>query len=519
MRSSPGATVGGLVATNAAVRPDDVAIVTDLETISFGQLAERGRSIASRLLALGLQRQDRVAILAQNCAGFCELYAACELGALIAVTINYRNTVHEMAHVIRDSGAAALFFAPEFAGMAAVLQAELTAPAVCIEIDADNPDWAVAVATLDELDDNAPTGDDVAYLIYTSGTTGKPKGCMIGQHAEAAKAQITAGDTRMSAADRILLSMPLFHIGAKAMLNAIHWVGGAAYIHAQFRPENVLAAIERDRITMLHLAPTMVATLLEHPGISDYNLSSLRAIVYSASAMPLAILRRGIALFGPIFYQIYGLTEGIGTFLAPEHHVVQGSEAQLKRLRSIGLPSPGVELRIGDHRGDAVPDGEAGEILLLTPTATLGYWNNSGATVATLRNGWLRTGDIGYRDRDGFIYLIDRAKDMIVSGGENIYSREVEDALYQHPAVLEAAVIGVPDLKWGEAVRAVIVPRPDKARPSSEELTAHVRALIASYKKPRDFVFIDALPKTANGKIDKQAIRVAFGTEAEGIPA
>lgn len=509
-------TLGSIAEANAAVRPDNLALVADERTVNFAALAERGRAIAGGLAALGMQRQDRVAILAQNCAEFCEVYVACELSGFIAVPLNYRLTEREIARVLEDSGARVLIFETAYAQIVESLRGHLEEPAACVAIGNPRPDWAIPFAGLDAPFDGRFADDDIAFLIYTSGTTGRPKGCMIGQHPEAEKARITAADTRMCAADRILLTMPLFHIGAKAMLNAIHWAGGTAYLHREFRPEALLGAVERHRITMLHLAPTMVAALLDHPAVDRHDLSSLRAVVYSASAMPLPVLRRGIALLGPIFYQIYGLTEGIGTVLTPEHHVTDGTDQELQRLRSVGVPSPGVQLRIGDELGETLPKGEPGEIMLRTPAAALGYWNDSNTTVAAFRDGWLRTGDIGYRDTDGFIYLVDRKKDMIVSGGENIYSREVEDALYQHPAVQEAAVIGVPDDKWGEAVCAVVVVRPQMAAPTPEILIAHVRSLIASYKKPREIHFIDALPKTANGKVDKQAIRAAYAKGAIG---
>lgn len=502
-------TLGWMVYGNALARPDAPALITSGGRLSFAEMASRADTIAAGLYDMGLRHQDRVAILAQNSLEFCELYAGCERGGFILATVNFRLAAPEIAHVINDSAARVLVFDAHYAPTIAALRNDLPVVEHFVAIG-NGPNWA---RRFEELRSDAPapacTASDIGFIIYTSGTTGKPKGCMIGQREEVEKARITSADVRISAMDRILLTMPLFHIGAKAMLNAQHWMGGCAYLHRDFDPVSVLEAVERDRITILHLAPTMVQMLLEVSNIEDYDLSSLRAIVYSASAMPFAVLQKGISLFGSIFYQIYGLTEGIGTILSPEDHIIDGNELQTKRLRSIGLPSPGVRLKIGTIDQEE-PIGVPGEILMSTPAVARGYWNNSAASIELLRGGWMHTGDVGYRDTDGYIYLVDRKKDMIVSGGENIYSREVEEALYLHEAVREAAVIGVPDAKWGEAVRAVIALRPGQDVDGAT-LIAHVRTLIASYKKPRDVVFVEALPKTANGKIDKQSLRRLHG--------
>ncbi|MBB4155089.1 acyl-CoA synthetase (AMP-forming)/AMP-acid ligase II [Sphingomonas jinjuensis] len=506
----PELTLGGMIEANALARPEATALVAAGETMTFAALAARARSLAAAFAALGLRHQDRVAVLGRNSLGYCEVYAACERGGFIIATVNFRGTAQEVLHVLRDSDARLVIFDREYADLIRDLRTQLASDVRYVVIGPAIDD----AVSLDDLASPEPAPifytDDLVYIIYTSGTTGVPKGCLIGQRGEVEKARITAGDVRMSSADRILLTMPLFHIGARAMLNAQHWAGGTVIVHRDFSAAEVLSAVERERVTILHLAPTMVQMLLEEDGGHAHDLSSLRAIVYSASAMPPTVLAAAIQRFGPIFYQIYGLTEGIGTILSPEHHVVGGDERQTKRLKSIGVPSASVTVRIADDQGAPLPDGEPGEMLLRTPTAMRGYWNQSAATIDTLRDGWLRTGDLGYRDSDGFLYLVDRKKDMVVSGGENIYSREVENALTEHPAVKEAAVIGVPDPKWGEAVRAVVVLREGNTV-TAEDLIGHVRARIASYKKPRDVVFIDVLPKMANGKIDKKTIRAVYG--------
>jgi acyl-CoA synthetase (AMP-forming)/AMP-acid ligase II len=263
------------------------------------------------------------------------------------------------------------------------------------------------------------------------------------------------------------------------------------------------------RITIGHMAPTMVQTFLNTPGVAEADLSALRTILYSGAPMPLPLLRRGLALLGPIFRQSYGQTEGSATALLPSEHDISGDPVGLRRLSSVGRPLAGVELRIAGEDDEALPTGTPGEVLLRTPSAMVGYWNNSVATIETLRGGWLHTGDIGKVDEDGFLTLVDRKKDVIISGGENIYSREVEDALGSHPDVAAVAVIGVPDPYWGETVCAVVVPTP-AATPTLDSLEAHSRTRIASYKRLRRLEIVADLPYLATGKVDKKALRARY---------
>jgi acyl-CoA synthetase (AMP-forming)/AMP-acid ligase II len=329
---------------------------------------------------------------------------------------------------------------------------------------------------------------------------------MLGHEAKVRSAQAINALMSSGSEDRILLMMPMFHVGAKDMQMGQQWRGGAVYLHREFDPELILQTIQDERITITHMAPTMIQMLLDHPRIKEFDLSSLRMIVYSAAAMPIALLRRGLNILGPVFLQMYGQTEGAGTILPLEAHRPDGDERDLRRLQSIGVPFPGVQVRIVDELDADLPVGEAGEILLGGPVVMQGYWNNSSASIETLRGGWLHTGDVGKLDEDGYLYLVDRKKDMIVSGGENIYSREVEEALYQHEAVANAAVIGVADEKWGEAVRAVVELR-SGASATDKEIIAHCKTLIAGYKCPKSVVFTDDLPKLPSGKINKIEIR------------
>jgi acyl-CoA synthetase (AMP-forming)/AMP-acid ligase II len=286
-----------------------------------------------------------------------------------------------------------------------------------------------------------------------------------------------------------------------------HVPGGTAYLYRQFEPREIIEGIEREKLTVLLLAPTMVQMLLDSPGIDEADMSSVRTILYSAAPMPSTVLRRAIDVFdGCGFVNLFGQTEICMFCLSPMQHKPNGTEAERRQLTSVGQPYPNLEAKILDDEGNECPTGVAGEIVARSNAMFRGYWNNSPATMATLRDGWVHTGDMGRIDEDGFLYLVDRKKDMIISGGENIYSREVEEAIIQHPAVSECAVIGLPDPKWGENVCAIITLK-DGQRASGPEIIEHTRQLIASYKKPKKVIIVDALPKLVTGKINKVELR------------
>jgi acyl-CoA synthetase (AMP-forming)/AMP-acid ligase II len=314
----------------------------------------------------------------------------------------------------------------------------------------------------------------------------------------------------------MLLVMPYFHVGAKGMQLGACWRGATVIVQRSFEPERVVEAIERDKATIVHLAPSMVQSVLELPGIEGRDLSSLRVVGYSAAPMPINVLRKGLVLMGNVFHQVYGQTEGAISVLLRSQHRPDGTARERRWLESVGQPLIGTEVRLVDDHDQDVPAGEPGEIIYRGGVMFRGFWNDMPATMQALRGGWVHSGDIGRFDEDGFLYIVDRKKDMVISGGENIYTREVEQALVQHPAVLEAAVIGIADARWGEAVRAVVVLRAG-SRLSEQELVDHCRTLIASYKKPRSVVFAAELPKLHNGKVDKNRIRALHGGALNSI--
>jgi acyl-CoA synthetase (AMP-forming)/AMP-acid ligase II len=440
---------------------------------------------------------------------FIEVYGACELAGYIAATINFRLAQEEVKFVISDSAPRVLFFEAKYAELLADLKSHLETVEVYVCIG-NGPAWAVNYESFVESGDlQGPpcrsTPDDVAHLIYTSGTTGRPKGCMLAQRESVWKCAMHVGDMGITPSDRMLLMMPLFHVGAKSMQSAMQYGGGCVILHSAFDATSVIKSIQDDSVTHLHLAPTMLQTLLENIEAETFERSQLRLICYSAAPMPVPVLRRGLSVFGDVFHQIYGQTEGICTVLLRSQHRLENAR-DLQRLTSVGQPIPGVEVVVVDNDGTECPVGTAGEIIYRGGSTFRGYWNDSVKTYETLRDGWCYSGDIGRFDEDGFLYIVDRRKDMIISGGENIYSKEVEEALQSHPDVVEVAVFGIPDPKWGEAVCAVIVVTTGSSV-SDVALIEHCQARIASYKKPKVIKFAAALPKTVNGKMDKQAIR------------
>ncbi|MDP3896366.1 MAG: long-chain-fatty-acid--CoA ligase [Mesorhizobium sp.] len=507
-------TLADMLDNNAWKYPDDTAFVWNEQRVTHGQFHQRVSKLASAWKRLGLKRQDRVGILSQNNIEFQEVYGSCEISGFICATVNWRLAIPEMVYIINDGAPKVLVFEAAYAETVAAMKDQLKTVEhyVCIGGATDfSADYEDVLASGDTTGvPFRPRPDDTAFLIYTSGTTGRPKGVMLGQAGQVAAAEILGSDQRNSPADRLLIMMPLFHIGAKIIQLAQHWRAGMVVVQKGFEPKAIVECIAREKITVTHMAPTMVQTLLESPDVAGADLSSLRMIVYAAAPMPIPVLKKGLKMLGPVFQHQFGQTEGIGTTLLAHQHRPDGTPRDLEILTSVGQVSPRVSVRIVDDNGCDLPTGSVGEILLTSPGVMKGYWNNTVATLETLRDGWVHTGDVGKLDHEGYLYLVDRKKDMIISGGENIYSREVEEAVVTHDAVSEVAVIGVADEKWGEAVMAVVVLRAGKTA-TAEELIDHTRQLIASYKKPRHVRFVDEIVKLPSGKIDKVRLRALYG--------
>lgn len=508
-------TIGHILEENARRFGDDPAVLCGDSTRTHRELFSNGCRLAAALEGLGMRKQDRIAVMSMNNLEFIEAYVAGWTAGYVVATVNFRLALPEIIWILNDIAPRVLLIEDQYAAMIPAIREQVAAIETVVVIGAGAPDALEYSALLAGAPYDMPKAraaeDDVASLIYTSGTTGRPKGCIMGQREMAFNTQVLVPSMGNNPGDRFLCVMPLFHIGGMSIALCMLANGGAVIVHRQFDSAQVIASLEADRITHTLLAPTMVHMVLQSPGVDQRDYSALRMIIYSAAPMPTTVLRSGMAVFGQVFLQMLGSSEGCSIGWLPMNmHRPDGSEVEQQRLASTGFPYRFTAIRIVDEDGNDCPVGEVGEVVLKSPVMFRGYWNNSAATLESIRDGWYFSGDVGRFDKEGYLYLVDRKKDMIISGGENIYSREVEEALLQHPAVSEVAVIGRPDEQWGETVCAVVVLAPGKTA-TQDELIAHSRTLIASYKKPKDVVFVTELPKVASGKIDKKILRADHG--------
>jgi acyl-CoA synthetase (AMP-forming)/AMP-acid ligase II len=483
--------------------------------LTFAELSNRAIRFANVLVDCGTQHRDRVAVLAANSHELVETFGACEMCGFIAAPLNVRQTANELATVIADCTPSVLVFERAFEGLVRQLRAGLPSVKsyICI---GGRTEWADDYeAVLINAGTTRPAQrakpDDTAFIIYTSGTTGQPKGVMHGHRGQIYAALSMCLDGNVDITDRMIIPNPMYLAGGKWMQMTYHFRGCTIFLQREFDPAALLETIERERITGALLPATMLRVVMDHPDFARRDWSSLRTIYYASSPTPEPLLRRALQTFGPILVQYYGGTEGggVGTTMLKPHHVLNGDARDQRRLSSAGQAKALSKVRIVRADGTDCDVGEAGEIIISSDGVMQGYWNKAKASAEALRDGWVYTGDIGTRDDEHFIYIVGRKKEMIVSGGANIYPREVEDALLCHAAVLEAAVIGVPDERWGETVHAIVSKRPG-CELTAVELIEHCRSLIASYKKPTAVTFMDRLPKLESGKIDKLALSEPF---------
>jgi acyl-CoA synthetase (AMP-forming)/AMP-acid ligase II len=512
--------LGDIFERNAAHYGQSPAIHFEDRIVTHAGLLDRGSRLGNALQALGLRRSDRVLMLAQNCVEYLELICAASLTGLTSVGLNYRLSASEQSYIVKDSLPAAWIFEAQYAErVAEVCQGLASVPhLICIGTAqlSGVHDYETLLRQADCARPELRAQErDTVFLVYTSGTTGHPKGVMHSQLGQIEQAKICSNAFAANPHDRALLVMPFYHLGAVNIFLAYAWAGAAVVLHRAFDANDTYASLARHRVTAALLAPVMIQMMLDAPEAARRNAECLHTIFYSSAPMPVPLLKRAMALFGPIFVQVYGMTESmLGTYMYKHQHKLEGAAHEVKRLASAGQPYFGCEIMLRRPDGSACATGEVGEVTILSPATMQGYWNNTIATLATIRDGWCYTGDMGYFDEERFLFLVDRKKDMIISGGENIYSREVEEALLTHPAVFEAAVIGVPDPKWGETVMAFVVCRGQ--RPGAEDLIAHCRSEIASYKKPSAIEFIDALPRVpSTNKVDKKKLREPYWKAAD----
>ncbi len=496
------------------------AVVCGSTRYTWEEFDQRTDALARGLAGLGIQSGDRVAVLMLNCHRYLELYYACARMGAVIVPLNIRLAYPEIVFILNDSESKALVVDKTFA---AHTTGRDTFPTVANIIyigdhtpqDMINYEDVVSKGShMQESVDQAMEDEDLSGLYYTGGTTGRAKGVMLSHKNIVSNAIHVIIGTAYNERDVYLHAAPMFHLADTASTFAITMVGARHVFIPMFNPELVLQTIQQEKVTITLLVPTMINIMLNHPNVDNYDLSSLRRLGYGASPMPIELLRKGLEKWGQIFGQGYGLTEAapVLTGLDTWDHLPDGTPEQVRRLSSVGREGLGPEVRVINADGEDVQPGEVGEITARGPNIMQGYWHMSEATNAAIVDGWLHTGDLATVDEENYIYIVDRARDMIISGGENIYSVEVENALYTHPAVLEAAIIGIPDERWGEAVHAVVVLRPGM-QVSAEELIEHTRTQIAGYKVPRSIEFsTEALPKSGAGKILKRDLREKYWT-------
>jgi len=510
--------IGTLLTKSARSFGEQLAVVHGSQTWTYSEFNARVNRLANALRTLGVKPRDHVALLMYNCPQMLEALFASFKAGCGALPINFRLHPDEFAFIIDHSEATVVIASPEFRdalGSARDRLPHVRHTIVLAEAEGVMLDYEDTLARESEqFEDVDVQPSDVAWLFYTSGTTGQPKGAMLTHRNLLAMTMSFYADMCPAdgSANVVLHVAPLSHgSGLYALPNVAK---AAAHVFPEsrtFDPHAVLRTIERYRVTNFFAAPTMVNRLVDAVAGANIDLSSLKAVIYGGAPMLVEDVVNAIKTLGPSLVQLYGQGEApmTITYLPRSDHLPDGDTDQLKRLGSVGIARTDVEVAIVDADDGQLPAGDIGEIVTRSDVVMKGYWRNDQATARAMRNGWLHTGDLGYIDEHGYVFLVERSKDMIISGGENIYSREVEEAVIRHPAVREVAVIGVPDPEWGEAVKAVVVTTRDRTV-SEAELIAFCKDHIASYKKPKSVEFVDELPKNNYGKILKQDLRARY---------
>jgi acyl-CoA synthetase (AMP-forming)/AMP-acid ligase II len=509
-------TLGAIAAYHARERPDAVALTFEGRITTFAEFDRLTDRAAAALAGAGVAKGQRVAYVGKNSDHYFELlFGAAKIGAVMT-PIGWRLSPTEVAYIVQDAEAALVFVGPEVIGQTSAVAAQIESPPPVIAMEPGDhayplyETWRDAAPATPSAVDIQPT--DVAVQLYTSGTTGKPKGAMLSHRnilgGRQAAAEAGLAWNTWAPDDISLVAMPVAHIGGTGWGIVGLMNGAKGVVAREFDPMKVLDFIEHDRVSKMFMVPAALQIVVRQPRAQTVDFSRMKYILYGASPIPLDLLRECMTVFGCGFVQQYGMTETCGTivYLPPEDHDPAGNP----RMRAAGIPMPGVELKIIDETGAPVPTGTVGEVATRSVANMPGYWKLPEATASTIdADGWLRTGDAGYLDKDGYLFIHDRVKDMIISGAENIYPAEVESAVYGHPDVAEVAVIGIPDEKWGEAVKAVVALKPG-ATPDAESIIAFARTRIAAFKAPKSVDFIEALPRNASGKILRRELREPY---------
>jgi acyl-CoA synthetase (AMP-forming)/AMP-acid ligase II len=503
--------VGDIIEYGARKHPDRTALRFEDEQIGYRQLCDRSRRLANALLRVAAPG-DRVAILSGNCTEYFDCYYGVPMAGMVLTILNYRSHPEQVAALLEHSGAGVLIVAAEFADVVERIRDRIPTVHTVVSIGAADglQEWDEFVGAADaSVPAVRPEADDTAWLVYTSGTTGTPKGVMISHRNLLAGITSSALHWELPEETVFLFCFPLCHVGGYVtVLN--HLLGATVGFLRAYDNATFLRLVGEWQVTQTGLAPTMISFLLRDPQLETHALKSLQAIGYGSAPIPAAVLREGLERFGCDFYQGMGMTELSGNILHLDfaaHRRAAAGETGL--LASAGKPMRLADLRIVDDDFDDVPVGVVGEMVVRGDQVSAGYWNDPDATADAFTDGWFHTGDLVRQDDEGFVYIVDRKKDLIISGGENVASLMVEQALYRNPAVAEAAAIGVRDDTWGEVVCAVVVLR-DGAVADASDIVASCREHLGGFQVPRRVEFVDALPKNVTGKILKRELRERF---------
>lgn len=517
-------TFADIIYRNALIYPDNCAFIYGSERVTHFQYNAIVNKIIHALINMGVKKGQTVGLLSWNCMQAAEVYGATMKGGFIASPFNPRLTANELEYLINYSETDTLFVGPELVDTINELRPKLYGVRnyIILEGLADNMInyQDLLNSSREDEPDITVEEDDPICIIYTSGTTGVPRGALYTQSCFIDDSRTFSLNINVRQGDRHLQVTPQFHIAGNTWLRAFLYVGACTIIQKVFNPAETLRLIQEEKATHMNIVPTQLVAMLNLPDIDKYDLSSMKLLWYGASPMPLEVLKRGFSVFGNIFGEGYGQSESgpaITHMTKEDHEVLNKPGADQKHLISAGKPDIGVHVRIVDENENDCEPGVSGEIIVQSKHIMVGYWKKPEDTKNTIINGWLHTGDMGYYDQNGYIYIADRKKDIIITGGENVYPREVEEVLYQHPAIVEAAVIGIPDPYWVEQVHAIIVPKKD-ATISAEEVFEFCKKRIAGYKTPKSIEFVTDLIKNAAGKILKKELRAKYWPDQTGKP-
>ncbi len=500
--------------------PKKEAVVCGGKKWTYEAFYDRVNRLSRCLIDLGAGKDDKVAILHPNCHYFLEAYYGITQIGAISVPMNYRLSSREIAFILQDSESKLLIADPMFQGQVESIREEMKDVVGIIwtgeggvkkESRDLNYEMVLDQMNFSTLPEIRVTEDDIAQIYYTSGTTGRPKGVMLSHKNVTTHALGTIAEVHLSDCDVWVHVAPLFHLADAWATWAITWVGGTHVLVREFDPKIVLETIEREKVTITNLIPAMLNLMVNHPEVGKFDYSSLRVLLSGGAPIAPEVVRKIVESFKCDYIQTYGMTETspyLTVSILKEHLKKLSYEDQLRFKSKTGREFIGVELKVVNDRGEEIgrDEKEVGEIIVRGDIVTKGYWKLPEETKKSIREGWLYTGDMAVMDEEGYVTIVDRKKDMILTGGENVYSTEVENILYMHPAILECAIVGVPDPKWGEAVKGIIVLKPNQ-KATEGEIIQFCKDRIAHYKAPKSIDFVDALPRTGSGKIHKKGIR------------